>query len=297
MKKLSLSLIVIIVMMISSTTIVYANMAAPKDSDIGSSITFEKSEEIAVLSEVLDIVVTGTQAEITATYTMKNTTDDTVNTTSMFISPNIELGETEILVNNKAAEFEHESFNLSYSTEISTSDWQYVILSDQDIANLDEDTVDTVTFEMNFEANEQYDVTISYIYNLGGYPGYDFNAKCGSIYYYLEPAMMWKDFESLTINLYLDEDMPVVTYSNLEFKKVASRTYQYVSDTLPSENLQITIDENWYQNIFSTLRSPYLPMMLIAVSPLIAIVLVVIILIVWKVRKRKKTSTHNSRID
>ena len=288
MKKLSTSLMVILCMTMFLPTTAYANMAAPQDSDIGSSITFEKNEEIAVLSEVLDIVVTGTQAEITATYTMKNTTDDTATTTSMFISPNIELGGTEILIDGKIAEFEHESFNLNYDTEITTNDWQYVVLTERGIADTDKSTVDTVAFDMTFDPNEQYDVVVSYIYNLGGYPDYDFNAKCGDIKYYLAPAAMWKDFESLTVNIYLDEDMPVITHSNLEFEKVDSRTYQYISDTLPTENLEITIDENWFQNIFSTLRSPYLPMMFMLFSPFIVIGLVIIVFVVWRVRKRRK---------
>ena len=288
MKKLSLSCMFIVCMLMFLPITAYANMAAPQDSDIGSSITFEKNEEIAVLSEVLDIVVTGTQAEITATYTMKNATDDTVGTTSMFISPSIELGGTEILVDGITAEFEHESFNLNYDTEITTNDWQYLVLTDKGIADTDKNTIDTVTFDMVFDPNEQFDVVVSYIYSLGGYPDYDFDAKCGDIKYYLAPAAMWKDFESLTINLYLDEDMPVITHSNLEFEKVGSRTYQYVSDTLPTENLEITIDENWFQNIFSTLRSPYLPMMLMVFSPFIIIGLVVIIFVVWRVIKRRK---------
>ena len=54
------------------------------------------------------------------------------------------------------------------------------------------------------------------------------------------------------------------------------------------ENLEITIDENWFQNIFSTLRSPYLPMMFMIFSPFIVIGLVVIVFVVWRVRKRRK---------
>lgn len=44
------------------------NMAAPKIADVGSSITFEQNNKLAVLSEVLDITVSGSQAEIVANY-------------------------------------------------------------------------------------------------------------------------------------------------------------------------------------------------------------------------------------
>ncbi|MDD4591011.1 MAG: FeoB-associated Cys-rich membrane protein [Parabacteroides sp.] len=99
---------------------------------------------------------------------------------------------------------------------------------------------------------------------------------------------MWKDFGGITINLNLDKDMPVISSSNLAFKKIDTRIYQYVSDTLPGENLEIVIDENWYQNILSTLRSPYLPMTLMMFLPFILIVLAVVIFIVWRLRKKKK---------
>ncbi len=287
MKKLNLNMMVTLCMIMLLPTIVYANMAEPKDSDIGSSITFEHNNEIAVLSEVLDIMVTGTQAEITATYTMKNTTDGRISTSSMFVSPNIEQSRTEIYVDDKLVNFEHQSYCLEYDTELTTKDWQYVVLTDREVLEDDSETVDTVSFDMTYEANEQYNVVVSYTYNLGGYPDYDFNAKRGEIYYYLAPATMWKDFESLTINLYLDEDMPIITHSNLKFEKVGNRTYQYVSDTLPTENLEITIDENWFQNIFSTLRSPYFLMMLKIFSPFIVITVVIIIFVVWRICKRK----------
>lgn len=68
---------------------VYANMAAPEDPDIGTAITFEKNDAIAVRSEVLDINVDGTVAYITATYGMENTTDEAVSTPAMFIAPNM----------------------------------------------------------------------------------------------------------------------------------------------------------------------------------------------------------------
>ena len=82
--------------------------------------------------------------------------------------------------------------------------------------------------------------------------------------------------------------MPIIKSSNLEFKKVGVRTYQYNSNTLPEGNLEIVIDENWYQNIFSTLRSPYLDMTLMILLPFILIGLIIVVFITWYIRKRKK---------
>jgi len=172
-------------------------------------------------------------------------------------------------------------------------DWKYAVLTNDQIASSnDVQTVETITFDMDFAPNEEYDVVVSYTYQLGGYPDYDFDAKIGKIKYYLAPATMWKNFSSLTINLHLDEDMPIIKSSNLEFEKVGTRTYRYISDTLPVENLEIVIDENWYQNILSTLRSPYLPMMLMILSPYILIGVALVIFIIWRIWKKKKQTNQ-----
>lgn len=295
MKKVSIIFVLALIFVLSVPPVSYANMAAPKEADIGSSITFEKNDSVTVLSEILDITVDGSEADIVATYRMKNTTDKNVSTKSMFLSPNIKKSGAKVVVNGKDTSFTSENYILDYYTEIKTNDWQYVVLTDDEIAANNEDqTVDTITFEMNFEPNEEYDVIVSYRYSLGGYPDYDYNVKHGIIKYHLAPAAMWKDFSNLTINLYLDKDMPVVTSSNLKFEKVGKRTYQYISDKLPEENLEITIDEDWWQNIFSTLRNPYLPMTLMMFSPFI-IVLAVGILTMWFLRKRKKRNNENQR--
>lgn len=289
MKKISLIFAFVLVFALSIPQVAYANMVAPEEADIGSSITFENNDAVSVLSEVLDITVNGSEADIVVTYKMKNTTDESISTQSMFLSPNIENSGVKVVVNDKDTSFTVETYALNYDTEIKTDDWQYVVLTDDKKASRNEEqTVDTITFEMDFAPNEEYDVIVSYRYRLGGYPDYDFNAKKGVIKYYLAPAAMWKDFSNLTINLYLDKDMPVVTSSNLEFEKLGTRTYQYISDKLPEENLEIVIDENWWQNIFSTLRSPYLPMILVMFSPFILIVLAVGIFTVWRLRKKKK---------
>lgn len=283
MKKMCLVFALFISLFIPKA--VYANMAAPKDADIGSSITFEKNDTLSVLSEVLDISVNGSKANIVATYKMKNTTNNRISTQSMFLSPNIETSGVQVMVNGRDTPFQSKSYVLNYTTEVEMIDWQYVVLTYNNTSLSEEKTADSVTFEMVFEPGEEYDVVVSYVYCLGGYPEYDFDAKMGEIKYYLAPAAMWKDFENITINLYLDKDMPVISSSNLEFEKVGTRTYQYISSTLPDEDLKIIIDENWFQNIFSTLRNPYLRMGLIVLSPVILIVLAVII---FMIRHRHK---------
>lgn len=291
MKKASRILILVLVFALAVSPIAHANMAAPARADVGSSITFEKNDAIAVRSEVLDITVHGSQADISAVYTMKNTTAEKISTPAMFLSPNIESGGTRVLVNGRETDFTTERYEIaswSDSEIIAARDWRYVVLTNE---SSDGKTVNSIDFEMSFEPQEEYEVAVFYAYRLGGYPDYDFNAKDGEIEYYLAPAALWKDFENLTINLYLDKDMPVIKSSNLDFKKTGARTYQYVSDTLPEENLRVVIDENWFQNIFSTLRSPYFTMNLLMFSPFILLILAVVAIvcvILWQRHKKKK---------
>lgn len=298
MKRIRFLLTFLVVSAMSLPQVALANMAAPIEADIGSSITFEQNEAISVLSEVLDITVDGSQADIVATYTMTNTSEQLVSIQTMFLSPNIKNSNTKVLVNGQDIAFRVETFALNYDTKIETNDWQYVVLSSSDPSNQNQErTVDTISFELEFVPKETYEVMVSYRYQLGGYPDVDFNVKQGHIEYYLAPATMWKDFSNLTINLNLDKDMPIIARSNLDFEKVGPRRYQYISDVLPEENLRMTIDENWWQNIFSTLRSPYLAMTLKVISPFILIIVAGGGLLVWCSVKRKKSTNFKRKED
>lgn len=147
------------------------------------------------MSEVLDIAVDDSEADIVATYKMKNTTDDSISTQSMFLSPNIKNGGVKVVVNDKDTSFTVKSYALNYDTEIETEDWQYVVLTNEAISiSNNEQTVDSITFGMDFAPNEEYDVVVSYTYRLSGYPDNNSDAKMGRIKYYLAPAAMWNDF-------------------------------------------------------------------------------------------------------
>lgn len=263
----------------------YANMAAPANPDIGTAITFEKNEELSVCAEVLDITVEGAKAQIQATYTMENTTDQVVTTPSMFLSPNLEEGGTSVTVDGQKVPVAVQSYAFTDTTKVETQDWQYVVLSEEADAAVGGESVDAIIFNLEFAPGQQSEVTVSYTYRLGGYPDADDNMKRGTLEYYLQPAALWKDFSGLTINLYLDEGMPVLQDSNLDFEQVAPRTYRYTSDTLPEENLYLSIDESWWQNLWSTFRNPYLQRYLVFLAPIIVVILICVVLAVRKGRR------------
>ena len=99
MKKLSLALA--LATALASLQIAYGNMAAPSEPDMGAAVTLEENESLAVRSEVLDIVIDGETARITATYQMENTTDEPVATQSMFLSPNMEYAGVQVTVDGQ----------------------------------------------------------------------------------------------------------------------------------------------------------------------------------------------------
>ncbi len=293
MKKVRL--LAAVVLMLTMAQFVSANMAAPWDADMGSAVTFAKNDQIAVLSEVLDIVIHGAVADITATYRMKNTTEQAVSTESMFVAPHMEDSSTTITANGTALDFTAETWHLEYDSTLETEDWRYVVLyPSYRTESYDFQSVcETVSFVLDFAPGEQYDVVVRYTYGLGGYPDYDFNVKYGTIDYYLTPAALWKDFQNLTINLTLDEDMPKLVESSIPFEKVGKYTYRYTADQLPDENLYIEVDENWIQNIGSTLRSPYLFFPLFWFAPIwIPVLIVAIVIIVVTVKKKRSKTNH-----
>ena len=266
-----------------------ANMAAPADPDIGSSITFERNDALAVTEEVLDIRVTGSTAEITATYSMVNSTDQPVSTPVMFLAPNTGNGSVEVTADGVSVPCSTDQYVLNYTTKVETEDWRYAVLTNGDVADVGGQTVEGISFQLDFGPGEACEVSVSYPYRLGGYPDYDYNVKPGTIRYYLAPAAMWRDFQDLTINLYLDRDMPVLAGSNLDFEKVGTRTYQYRSDSLPEGNLEIRVDQNWFQEFVGTLRSPYLKMYLLFFSPVLLVIAAVIVVPILLVRRARRS--------
>ena len=295
MKKLKIFLFTIIM----ASTLCFAmpakaNMAAPDDNSLVSTICFEKNNDLSVISEVLDIEIAGAMANIKATYNMKNNKNYDVFSDSMFISPNIEGIETKVLFGGEKLNYEAKSYALNNATKLEVEDWMLVPVNEYE-DNAQFGKVDTISFNLNFKPNEEKCVEVSYTYRLGGYPTRTDHYKYGIIEYYLKPASMWNDFNDLTINLKLDEDMPVIKKSNLKFEKVGKLEQQYKSDKLPDDNLEIKLDQNGWQEFIGFFISPYFRINFLTIYLPILIVLLIVISIpititVLLVKGRKKNN-------
>lgn len=288
MKRLSAVSAFALALLLLQPMPVSANMAAPEKPDVGSSITFERNDALAVTEEVLDIKVTGSTADITAAYSMRNVTNEPVSTPVMFLAPNTGDGSVEVIVDGETVPFSMDTYTLTYYKELEAEDWRYAMLN-YGTKNTPGEELVGISFQLDAEPGQAFEVTVSYPYRLGGYPDYNYNVKRGEILYYLAPAALWQDFQSLTINLYLDSDMPVVTQSSVPFEKVGSRTYQYCSDTLPKGNLEVEIDQNKFQEALSTLLNPYLLAFAAFLVPPVLLVIAVIVVVKILIKKARKS--------
>ena len=138
-----------------------ANMAAPADPDVGSSITFERNDALAVTEEVLDITVTGSTAKISALYSMVNVTGQPVSTPVMFLAPNTGDGEVEVTADGVSAPCSTDQYALSYTTQIKTEDWRYAVLTHDNDADPDGPTVDGISFQLDFGPGEAREISVS----------------------------------------------------------------------------------------------------------------------------------------
>lgn len=276
---------------LSITNVSHANMAAPDISDVGTGITFEKNDSISVLSETLNIKVNNDIASIEAIYEMRNTENGIVTTKSMFISPNIASSDVIVKFNDKYLEYETKDYYATPDIKITTNDWQYIVFYENE-DSYSTTLIQTVTFDLLFQALEVATIKVKYDYRLGGRPSRNDNYRYGEMFYYLAPANNWKNFSDLTINLELCDSMPVLKESNLNFIEVDNRKYQYKSNELPNSNLKIEIGLTKWQSFTLQFRNPYFWMNVLIFLPIfgipIAIILVVILVLILT-RNKKKT--------
>ena len=213
---------------------VSCNMAAPKPTDIATSITFEKNNDISVSSEHISITIDDQVAHINAAYTMKNTKNEEITTPSMFISPNIENLSAEVSFNEIDLDYVKETYYATYDSELSENNWEFVILDAKNETNGYFDlSLDTIKFDLKFNPNEEAIVNVAYDYRLGGRPERNDDYKYAELDYYIKPIGLWKDFDNLTIDLYLDDNLPIIKESNYEFNHVKDNHYQCVLNELP----------------------------------------------------------------
>lgn len=292
MKKVVIVISLLLFILITSPFIAKANMAAPEEDGVASTITFAKNEDIAVVREVLDIKITGIKANISAQYTMQNNKDYEVSTPTMFISPNFSEQSVGVMINGSLINYETKSYSCQNINDIYVNGWEYVILEKPN--RYGTNNVQTINFDLDFKAKEEKLVTISYDYELGGRPDRIDQYKYASLTYYLAPAALWESFADLTINLYMDASLPIISESNVGFKKIDRNTYQYKDTTIPVNILEIKLEPTNWQKFIGFFKSPYLIMEIFIFLPFILIGLILIVAIILLIKFRKKKAKTQS---
>lgn len=265
----------------------YANMAAPDNSDISTNITFKNNNDITITREELNIKVNGALANIEVNYYMKNISDSAVSTKSMFISPNIENSNVEVKFNAEDVIYITKEYYYNSNTVINVEEWEYVVFTEHYSEEYDM-KVQTIHFKLLFDPYEEALVNVKYEYRLGGRPNNNDNLRYGELFYYLRPASTWKEFNELTINLELSESMPLLKDSNLDFIKLADRTYQYKSQGLPDKDLKLRIGLTRWQNFILRFKNPYFLTYVIIFAPFILVPIIIILSIIIIIITKKK---------
>lgn len=76
---------VLIISIFTGSVVIYANSAEPLMKGYGNGVVFQKHDKIKVTGEVLDIRMEGLHADVTATYRMKNISDENLTSKQMFL--------------------------------------------------------------------------------------------------------------------------------------------------------------------------------------------------------------------
>jgi len=252
---------------------VYANAGPPKSVEDGDAVFFlpVKHEFIEIVSEdlVYDIKVTGEEeayADITATYEMRNTSQEDVSTLVAFVANNPSTkaqvrvdGESVQVLGSKTM-----PWNISgkevYVGDLLSRHWDNVgswveygaweptfeeILR---FASTGERTGDTNAgydleismFKLDFAAGSTHTLEVTYSEKaavIKERKGYSYVNPTAEFYYFLEPARYWKDFADLTVTVNVPAHIRIQT--SLEGFQRKGNTYVAHFNELPPQNLRI----------------------------------------------------------
>ena len=273
-----------------------ANMAQPME-DRGSGILFDKHESVKVDSEVLNIKINKSEApksagyrraiaDMSAVYTMTNISAQQIDVNAMFLSPVYSQTETDYVITSDGKELEYttEFFSSSHPflKEDDITNWEEILAAANPAENNGFMYVSAVSYSFGFEPGQTIELAVSYKYNINinnRHPNHTV------LRYFLTPAKYWQDFGSLTINLTLDKEQPVLVSSSLDFYKLSKGVYKHKSNGVPQSELTITAGASPLVYI--------LPWMLVIAVVTLPIAVVILLIFggffAWRVLKKRKS--------
>lgn len=293
--KLILMIIVLTVLFSCGTLSVSANMAEPNYSDTSSGIVFSQNQIIGVESEVLNIDLTQFTASVEAIYNLKNESESAVSLDAMFLAPIGGEHAYETFENDITVEFGGEQLDYTtscfYSKDYAENyadlinNWEQVLAS-YDGTDYDESYdmgfIGAIEYKMDFEAGESKQLIVSYLSGTGGYTYQDISKIDFS--YLLTPASYWSSFGGIEINVTVPVDINQITSSSLEFERISETQFQYVSESLPSDELTITLSN---KSNLQTYVEEVVCFFGILICPIIFVILSIVFVVL---RRRKKYS-------
>lgn len=308
MKKifiLAAIVVVLVACVLGCFSITFANMFAPEPNRQSTGIMFKEFNDVSVLSEHLTININynGTIANIAAKYKMKNLTDKSLSVETMFISPQAKkYSQHKVFVNGKGVESQEEIYKMPVnSKDLAKNDWETILEKGEKIdKNLSEGEYDfycenglvAVKYNLPFEPKQTIDVGVYYSQPLGGYPKahkFYVHKPYGTLDYYLTPAKYWNGFQDLTIDVFTNEPMAKIKSSSIEFEKVSDLHYQFKSNKLPNQELNIEFCDYTVNNVIREATSPMFWQLFAAFLAILTLVVsIVICVMAIKVKLNKK---------
>lgn len=269
----------------------YANSAAPKPTEDGRGIIFEKHDKVKITKEVLDIDLMPKTARVTAAYTMKNISDEAISVYTAFICPLSGGSPQGVQVMRNSQQLDYEVYYFQ-GEDNGWEEWE-AILSSGDLPQSDvippadpyaeKAIVGAILYTVAFQAEEELNLTVTYDYSVGLSSG----RTSQNFRYYLTPAKYWQDFGSIEINLHLDKQYPKLAQTSLDFKKVDRLNYQYKSDTLPQTELILTA--SYTAAKIASQSVPYIIMFFWPfIIPVLLLIIIIIVVAVCKKKKKRK---------
>ena len=286
-KKISIILLMIAIILSTFTpSVAYADINEPIENSVSSTITLEHYTDLSITNEILNVDMNGSIADINIEYTLKNNTDKDCSSQAMFLAPNVENGKvTTITVDGTNLDYETESY---FNTQVSLSDgWKYGTTDNDNNGDVQENIL---SFNLDFKASEEITVIISFQSQLGGFPNNEEYPIYGHFSHWWVGDL--QKLHPITINVNVDETLPIMETSNIEFEKIDDLTYQHKSDSLtfshfhPTFNPYLTNWEKFVINYKYHYKDLYI--LFFGIPILITIIILAIIFINIRLVKKSK---------
>lgn len=312
MKKLFI--ILLLLLTIFPFAIAYANMGPPQEVNPSNcGLVFSQNDQIKITDEQIVFDLTRESRQITAIYSMENTTNQTIKMLVAFPFPAYSKdSQTDIIIkfNGKNVDYKFKMYDvvnpfgepIEYDQDYIDKMLEYVS-SDEQKDNQSILNVGVAYYYLEFLPNEKSQVQVSYSTMPSAYMSKYSNAYRYQYIYFLSPAKYWKEYANLSIKVIANDNLQKYMISSnvlFDFDK-ENNVYTFTSDKLPESELNFSM---YYHDKISRFepmafeRAKMIVIMYLVYGwfiwvPLLIIIITIIVVVVVRKKKKKKQENVN----